>query len=129
MSANSVTEWRRPIGCLKMQVIFGKRATNCRTLLRKMTYKDQASCGSAPRCKVPVCSYQHKTGLCSCEDRVVKSRCRQRVLRHVTTCYNMLLRYRQNVGKGLSNAKRALYNATNSPACVLHTVFRKRTET
>jgi len=35
--------WRRCIGCLKMQVIFRKRATNYRALLRKMTYEDQAS--------------------------------------------------------------------------------------
>jgi len=33
------TGWRRPIGCLKLQVIFRKRATNYRALLRKMTDK------------------------------------------------------------------------------------------
>jgi len=42
------TGWRRPIGCLKLQVIFRKRANNHRTLLRKMTYKDKASYGSSP---------------------------------------------------------------------------------
>ena len=42
------TGWRRPIGCLKMQVIFRKRATNYRALLRKMTYKDKASYESSP---------------------------------------------------------------------------------
>jgi len=31
------TGWRRPVGCLKLQVIFRKRATNYRALLRKMT--------------------------------------------------------------------------------------------
>ena len=41
-SANSVIlpcsiGWRRPRGCLKLQVIFRKRATNYRALLRKMT--------------------------------------------------------------------------------------------
>jgi len=40
--------WRRPIGCLKLLVIFCKRATNYRALLRKMTYKDKASYGSLP---------------------------------------------------------------------------------
>ena len=35
--------WRRSIGCRKSQVIFCKRATNCRILLRKMTCKDKAS--------------------------------------------------------------------------------------
>jgi len=44
------TGWRRPIGCLKLQFIFRKRATNYRALLRKMTYKDKASYGSSPIC-------------------------------------------------------------------------------
>ena len=43
--------WRRPIGCLKLQVIFRKRATNYRALLRKMTYKDKGSYRSSPPCK------------------------------------------------------------------------------
>jgi len=42
--------WRGPIGCLKLQVIFRKRATNYRALLRKITSKDKASYGSAPPC-------------------------------------------------------------------------------
>jgi len=45
-----VTGWRRPIWCLKLQVIFHKRATNYRALLQKMTYKDKASYGSLPSC-------------------------------------------------------------------------------
>ena len=45
-----VTGWRRPIGCLKLQVIFRKRATNYRALLRKMAYKDEASYNSTPPC-------------------------------------------------------------------------------
>jgi len=40
--------WRRLIGCLKLQVIFCKRSTNYRALLRKMTYKDMASYPSSP---------------------------------------------------------------------------------
>jgi len=40
--------WRRCIGCLKLQVIFRKRATNSRALWRKMTYKDKASYASSP---------------------------------------------------------------------------------
>jgi len=44
------TEWRRPIECLKLQVIFRQRATYCRALLRKMTHKDKASYGSWPPC-------------------------------------------------------------------------------
>ena len=42
--------WRRPIGCLKLQVIFRKRAVNYRALSWKMTYKDKASYGSSPQC-------------------------------------------------------------------------------
>ena len=37
------TGWRRPIECLRWQVIFRIRATNYKALLRKMTYKDKAS--------------------------------------------------------------------------------------
>ena len=42
--------WRRPTGCLKLQVSFRKRATNYRALLRKMTCKDKASYDSTPLC-------------------------------------------------------------------------------
>jgi len=49
------TGWRRRIECLELQVIFRKRATNCRALLRKMTYKDKASHGSSPPCTI-VCA-------------------------------------------------------------------------
>ena len=48
--------WRRPIGCLKLRIIFRKRATNCRALLRKMTYEDKASYDSAPPCMHSVLS-------------------------------------------------------------------------
>ena len=46
----STTGWRRPKGCLKLQVFFRKRATNYRALLRKMTYKDKASDDFRPPC-------------------------------------------------------------------------------
>jgi len=46
----TITGWRRPIGCLKLQVIYRKKATNYRALLRKMTWKDMASYGSSPPC-------------------------------------------------------------------------------
>jgi len=49
-STRNATGWRRLIGCLKLQVIFRKRATNYRALLRKMTYKDKASYDSTPPC-------------------------------------------------------------------------------
>ena len=51
LSTNSkATGWRRPIGCLKLQAIFRKRANYYRALLRKMTYDDKASYGSSPPC-------------------------------------------------------------------------------
>jgi len=48
------TGWRRPIGCHKLQVIFGKRGTNYGGLLRKMTCKDKASYGSSPPCTMHI---------------------------------------------------------------------------
>jgi len=53
------TGWRRPIGCLKLQVTFRKRATNYVALLRKMTNKDKASCGSTPPCSIPTTMYRY----------------------------------------------------------------------
>ena len=44
-------------GCLKLQVSFCKRATNYRALLRKMTYKVQASYAFLPTC-MHVCTYE-----------------------------------------------------------------------
>jgi len=52
-SLETRTEWRRPIGCLKLQVSFRKTAANYRALLQKMTYKDKASYGSSPPSSVP----------------------------------------------------------------------------
>ena len=46
--------WRRLMGCLKLQVIFHKRATNYRVLLRKMTYTDKASYWSSPPCTLHI---------------------------------------------------------------------------
>ena len=44
------TGWRRLIGCLKLPVMFHKRATNYRALLRKITYEDKASYDSTLPC-------------------------------------------------------------------------------
>ena len=41
-----VCKRQRPVGCLHLQVIFRKRATDYRALLRKMTYQDKAFYGS-----------------------------------------------------------------------------------
>ena len=43
-----ITGWRRLIGSTKLQIIFHKRATEYRSLLRKMTYKDKGSYESSP---------------------------------------------------------------------------------
>ena len=45
--------WRRLIGSPKLQIIFHKRATKYRALLRKMTYKDKGSFESSPLCSPP----------------------------------------------------------------------------
>jgi len=45
-----ITGWRRLIGCLKSQVVFSKRATNDRALLRKMTFEDKTPYDSTPPC-------------------------------------------------------------------------------
>jgi len=42
--------WRRLIGSPKLQIIFHKRATKYRALLRKMTYTDKGSYESSPLC-------------------------------------------------------------------------------
>ena len=42
---SGVIDSRKYIGCLKFQVSFRKRATNYRTFLRQMTFKDKASHG------------------------------------------------------------------------------------
>ena len=44
------TGWRRLIGSPKLQIIFHKRATKYRSLLRKMTHKDKGSYESSPPC-------------------------------------------------------------------------------
>jgi len=46
------TGWRRLIGFPKLQIIFHKRATKYRSLLRKMTYKDKGSYESSPPCNM-----------------------------------------------------------------------------
>ena len=49
-SHDSITGWRRLIGSPKLQVIFHKRTTKYRSLLRKTTYKDKGSYESSPPC-------------------------------------------------------------------------------
>jgi len=44
------TGWRRLIGSHKWQIIFHKRATKYRSLLREMTYKNKGSYESSPPC-------------------------------------------------------------------------------
>ena len=50
LACQSGTAWPRPIGCLKLQVIFRRRGTNYRALLQKITYTDKASYDSTPPC-------------------------------------------------------------------------------
>jgi len=57
------TGWRRLIGSPKLQIIFHKRATKYRSLLRKMTYEDKASYESSPPC---VYIYIHTLNVYKC---------------------------------------------------------------
>jgi len=61
------TGWRRPIGCLELHVIFRKRATYYRALLRKMTCEDTAPYRSSPTCMCPCLlakNFTRRTGVC-----------------------------------------------------------------
>jgi len=50
VSTKDATGRRRLIGSSKLQIIFHKRATEYRSLLRKMTYRDKGSYESSPPC-------------------------------------------------------------------------------
>jgi len=43
----------------KLQVSFGKRATNYKVLLREITYKDKASYTSLPPCSIQMCMFEY----------------------------------------------------------------------
>ena len=59
---NIDTGWRRLIGSPKLQIIFHKRATKYRALLRKMTYKDKGSYESSPPCiQKEICNMSSET--------------------------------------------------------------------
>jgi len=47
---NYITGWQKLTGTPTMQIIFHKRATKYRSILRKMTYKDKVSYESLPPC-------------------------------------------------------------------------------
>jgi len=52
------TGWRRLIGSPKLQIIFHKKATKYRSLLRNMTYQDKGSYESSPPC-ISIYLYLH----------------------------------------------------------------------
>ena len=56
----SCTRWRRLIGSPKLQIMFHKRATKHRSLLRKIMYKDKGSYVSSPPCSLCHTSYVWK---------------------------------------------------------------------
>ena len=70
ISAYLSTGWQRLIGSPKLHVIFHKRATKYRSLLRKMTYNDKGSYESSPPCIcISACEnmYLHgRTCICMC---------------------------------------------------------------
>ena len=72
------TGWRRLIGSPKLHIIFHKRATKYRSLLRKMTYKDKGSCESSPPCTT------------HCNTLLNAEICKKRYGQIFTTGYNTL---------------------------------------
>ena len=66
IKTQSDTGWQRLIGSPKLQIIFHKRATKYRSLLRKMTYKDKGSYESSPPRRNQSCksapTYSSKNG-------------------------------------------------------------------
>ena len=72
-----ITGWRRLIGSPKLHIIFHKRATKYRSLLRKMTYKDKGSYHSSPPCRREISHPSLSSDMCHvpkilhmCEERV-----------------------------------------------------------
>jgi len=59
------TGWRKHIGSPKLQIIFHKRATKYRSILRKLTYKDMGSYESSPPCSLDT---RYHTVLYVCSD-------------------------------------------------------------
>jgi len=99
------TGWQRPIGCLKLQVIFRKRATNYRTLWRKMTCKDKGSCASSPcTTYTHIYTYTYRHG-----DRHNKE-----PLRHVQLCLFAMYNCAS------SPCTTAMYNKPNPPSLSRH---------
>jgi len=80
-----VTGWQRLIRCPELQIIFHKRATKYRALLRKMTYKDKRSYESSPSCT------RISRGLIACICSALQHRSlRYSVLQCVAACCSVL---------------------------------------
>jgi len=77
------TGWRRLIGSLKLQIIFHKRATEYRSLLRKMTYEHKGSYESSPPC-------MYLVAIWTCNVLSLVAMCRCCVLSLVATCGSVL---------------------------------------
>jgi len=59
-----LTEWRRCIECVKLQVSFRKRANTYRAFLQKMIYQDKASYDATPPCKRNHTKYRLVRSVC-----------------------------------------------------------------
>ena len=103
------TGWRRLIGYLKLQVVFRKKATNFRALLKKMPHKDKASYGSSLpcmrtptfrntlRCTATHCNtLQHTAAHCNTLQHVATHSTHCNALHHVATLRNIFI-YAQHV--------------------------------
>jgi len=111
------TEWRRPKGYLKSQVIFRKRATNHRALLRKMTFKDKASYGSTPLCKALLWIYSARLQIET--SPLSMDRALLRLSRPLLSIHRTLLR----VSRALLSIYRTLVWVFSGLVCGIHEAF------
>jgi len=108
------TEWRRPKGCLNLQVIFRKRATNHRALSRKMTCKDKASYGSTTLCRALLWIYSARLQIETAP--LSMDRALLRVSRPLLSIHRILLR----VSRALLSIYRTLLWVFKGLVCGIH---------
>jgi len=85
--------WRRPMGCLKLQVIFRKKATHHRAFLRGKIHNDKASYGSLPPCRWSYDTHVHFYMAHTCASRCTPLYTMNNIYLtrfHTHMCYNLL---------------------------------------
>ena len=108
------TGWRRPIGYLRLQVIFHKRATNYRALLHKMTYKHKASCGSSPPCILII------TVFCKESKHLDTYRVARRLIGSLICIGHFSQKWPEFGGSFVENYLQLVGSCESSPPCTMH---------